>query len=415
MTQKSFLRDYKFPQEADINGVRFSSVCAKIKSGDKLDLTLIEVAAGSSFSGVFTKSETRSSPIRWCEWALREKKKHPSNGKIAILVNSGNANTFTGRIGEKAVNETVEAVSRNLDCDRTNVFVASTGVIGEVLPVEKIIEKIPYLARELSADAMAQSAEAIMTTDTYPKGLLREFFIEGKKITIAGIAKGSGMIAPDMATMLGFIFTDISICEELLQESLSTAVETTFNSISVDSDTSTSDSVFLAATGAVADIHLSSPKDKGYHDFFHNLSEVMKGLCHLIVKDGEGATKFIEVQVTGASSYRSAKAVCKSIANSPLVKTAANGEDPNWGRIVMAVGKSGEAVDRDKIKIKFGDILVAENGWVSSSYSEELGSSYMKNDDLKFSVDLGMGRYSATYWTCDFSDEYISINADYRS
>ena len=415
ISPKPFLRDYRFPKEAHLMGVKFSSVCAKIKPSKKLDLTLIELVEGSSFSGVFTKSETRSSPVRWCEKALQERKKNSSSGKIAILVNSGNANTFTGGHGATAVDETVEMVSRYLDCDKKNVFVASTGVIGEVLPVEKIIDNIPNLCRQLSADAIAQSAEAIMTTDTFPKGVFREFLIEGKKITIAGIAKGSGMIAPDMATMLGFIFTDISICEELLQDSLSKAVEATFNSISVDSDTSTSDSVFLAATGAVVDLHLSSSKDKGYQDFFHNLSEVMKDLSHLIVKDGEGATKFIEIEVTGASSYRSAKAVCKSIANSPLFKTAVNGEDPNWGRIVMAIGKSGEAVERDKIKIKFGQIVVAENGWVSPSYTEELGSNYMKNNDLKFSVDLAMGGHSATFWTCDFSNEYISINADYRS
>ncbi len=412
---KSFLEDYSFPEKASLEGVKFSSVCANIKPSEKLDLTLIELVEGSSFSGVFTKSETRSSPVKWCEKALQERKESEPSGKLAILVNSGNANAFTGSHGEKAVTQTAEVVSRNLDCEKKNVFIASTGVIGELLPVEKIINKIPYLCTELSADAFAKSAEAIMTTDTFPKGVFREFLIKGKKISIAGIAKGSGMIAPDMATMLGFIFTDISICEELLQESLSKAVETTFNSISVDSDTSTSDSVFLAATGAVADLHLSNSMDIGYSDFFKNLCEVMKELSHLIVKDGEGATKFIEIEVTGALSYRSAKAVCKAIANSPLVKTAINGEDPNWGRIVMAVGKSGEAVDRDKIKIKFGEILVAENGWVAPSYTEELGSNYMKSDNLKFSVDLAMGGYSATFWTCDFSDEYVSINADYRS
>ena len=239
--------------------------------------------------------------------------------------------------------------------------------------------------------------------------------IGGQKVSIIGIAKGSGMISPDMATMLGFIFTDISINEELLQESLHKSVNQTFNNISVDSDTSTSDTVILAATGTVPGLHISKSEDDGYVEFLEALTSVMKELSHLIVKDGEGATKFIEIRVSGAVSDYSAKKVCKSIANSPLVKTAASGEDPNWGRIIMAIGKSGESVERDKITIKFGEILVAEKGAVASTYSEDLGARYMKRDELIIDVDLNMGESNSIFWTCDFSGEYVSINADYRS
>jgi len=275
--------------------------------------------------------------------------------------------------------------------------------------------KIPALCKNLSSSDIAGSAQAIMTTDTFPKGFYSTVTIEGVKVSIAGIAKGSGMIAPDMATMLGFVFTDISIDEDLLQKTLSDSVDKTFNSISVDSDMSTSDTVILAATGRASGLHFSSAQDKGYDEFSYALISAMKALSHLIVKDGEGATKFVKVKVSGADTYASAKIVSKSIANSPLVKTAISGEDPNWGRIIMAIGKSGEKINRDRITVKFGKILVAENGWVAPSYSEELGASYMKNDELEINVDLGVGNQSATCYTCDFSHDYISINADYRS
>ena len=407
--------DYIFPQTAMIEGVKFSSINANIKSKEKLDLTLIEIREGSSIAGVFTKSETRSSPVRWCEKVLAMRREASLSGKVGILINSGNANTFTGKIGEKTVMDSVASVSKYLGCERNNVFIASTGVIGEVLPSEKIMAKIPALCKNLSSGDIAGSAQAIMTTDTFPKGFCSTVTIEGVKVSIAGIAKGSGMIAPDMATMLGFVFTDISIDEDLLQKTLSDSVDKTFNSISVDSDMSTSDTVILAATGRASGLHFSSAQDKGYDEFSYALISAMKALSHLIVKDGEGATKFVKVKVSGADTYASAKIVSKSIANSPLVKTAISGEDPNWGRIIMAIGKSGEKINRDRITVKFGKILVAENGWVAPSYSEELGASYMKNDELEINVDLGVGSQSATCYTCDFSHDYISINADYRS
>ena len=411
----SFIRNYTFPHGMKIEGVNFSALCASIKSDKKLDLTLIEIREGASLSGVFTTSQTRSSPVRWCEDIFGRRKNKTLSGKSAILVNSGNSNTFTGELGKRAVEKSVETVSKNLGCEKENVFVASTGVIGEILPIDKIISKVPDLCEKLSPNSISQSAEAIMTTDTFPKGVCANVMIGGQKVSIVGIAKGSGMISPDMATMLGFIFTDISINEELLQESLHKSVNQTFNNISVDSDTSTSDTVILAATGTVPGLHISKSEDDGYSEFLEALTSVMKELSHLIVKDGEGATKFIEIRVSGAVSDYSAKKVCQSIANSPLVKTAASGEDPNWGRIIMAIGKSGESVERDKITIKFGEILVAEKGAVASTYSEDLGARYMKREELIIDVDLNMGESNAIFWTCDFSGEYVSINADYRS
>ncbi len=411
----SLIKNYAFPSGKKIEGVRFSATSAAIKSNNELDLTLIEIKEGSSLSGVFTTSSTRSSPVRWCQNVLKNRMKITPSGKSAILINSGNANTFTGAQGEKAVSDSVASVSRHLRCEPKNIFIASTGVIGEALPVEKIIDELPVLCKQLSSESVALSAKAIMTTDTFPKGSFRNIIIEGIEVSILGIAKGSGMISPDMATMLGFIFTDISIDEDFLQEILFKSVNQTFNNISVDGDTSTSDSVILAATGTVPGLHFSTTSDKGYAKFSEALNSVMMELSHLIVKDGEGATKFLEIRVFGAVSENSAKAVCRSIANSPLVKTAVNGEDPNWGRIIMAIGKSGQPVDRDKITIEFGDILVAEKGRVAATYSEDLGAVYMKNSELIINVHLGLGEFKSIFWTCDFSDEYVSINADYRS
>jgi len=287
--------------------------------------------------------------------------------------------------------------------------------VSEPLPAEKITTVLPVLADGLDAGKAAVAARAIMTTDTFPKGAMAEVEIGGVAVKIAGFAKGSGMIAPDMATMLGYIFTDAAVTQDGLQAMLSAATKTSFNAVTVDSDTSTSDTVLLAATGRAGNVPIASARSAEGKLFFAALEAVMRDLALQIVRDGEGATKLVEVRVTGAKSARDADKVARAIANSPLVKTAIAGEDPNWGRIVMAVGKSGAAADRDLLTIRFGDIVVAEKGWVADSYSEEAGATYMTGQELVIGVDLGLGRGAATVWTCDLTHAYIDINADYRS
>ena len=334
----------------------------------------------------------------------------PAAEGAAILVNSGNANAFTGHRGMASVAALSKALADQLELSESRVFTASTGVIGEPLPHEKISTRMPELISDLDAEGIAMAARAIMTTDTYPKGASAQVETSSGPVNIVGIAKGSGMIAPDMATMLAYIFTDAQIEQVELQGLLSSLNEVTFNAITVDSDTSTSDTLILAATGASG--HRVSAQNAA---FVEGLHQVMRDLAHQVVRDGEGARKFVEVRLTGAASDQDAKQHAKAIANSPLVKTALAGEDPNWGRIVMALGKSGAAAERDLIKIWLRDILVAEQGWVAASYSEEQGAAYMKNAELVIAVDLGMGSGAATVWTCDLTHDYISINADYRS
>ena len=336
-------------------------------------------------------------------------------GGSAILVNSGNANAFTGNNGHDSVETIANATAETLGINPRNVFLASTGVIGEPLPSKKITDVMGQLRDGLDAANAEDAARAIMTTDTYTKGAKASVELDNVTVQIAGFAKGSGMIAPDMATMLVFVFTDAKISQSVLQEIVSGATVTTFNSITVDSDTSTSDSLVVAATGKIAMDEITSVSDPRVAAFADALRGVMLELAHLVVRDGEGATKFIEITVNGAESDAAAKTVGLSIANSPLVKTAFAGEDPNWGRIVMAIGKAGEAADRDKLAISFGDILVAEKGWVSPDYREDDGAEYMKGQDLNVTVDLGVGSGSATVWTCDLTHQYITINADYRS
>ena len=306
-------------------------------------------------------------------------------------------------------------MSEVLNIPASRVFTSSTGVIGERLPHDRITNVVQDLADALSPDGMADGARAIMTTDTFPKAATTTVELDGKEVKIAGIAKGSGMIAPDMATMLVYIFTDAKIAHAPLQKMLSRLVDPTFNSITVDSDTSTSDTLLLAATGKADAPEITDLRSKASKDFAEALEAVMMNLAHQVVRDGEGATKFVQVAVTGADSDADARKVAMAIANSPLVKTAVAGEDPNWGRVVMAVGKSGAKADRDLLSISFGDILVAEKGWVSPEYREELGATYMKQQDLEINVDLGIGEGSAIAWTCDLTNRYIQINADYRS
>lgn len=401
-----------FPELEKIDGVKFASICAGVKYKDRLDVMLAEVCKNSSIAGVFTSSETRSAAVRDCQKKLSSI--NLSTGPFAIVVNSGNSNAFTGSKGINAVTEICAKYGKELNLSEDNVFTASTGVIGEPLDWKKIATVSTQLVNSLSSDGLKDAAKAIMTTDTYAKGSSGNFLIDDKKIKISGIAKGSGMIAPDMATMLVYIFTDAKISQVLLQKTVSDLNVETFNSITVDGDTSTSDSLMVVATGKSGCV-IEEQDYKQLHEFRKALLGVMKDLAHQVVKDGEGASKFIEVKVSGASSFVAARKVAKSIANSPLVKTAIAGEDPNWGRIVMAIGKSGARVDRDLLQISFGNILVAENGWVSPNYSEDRAAKYMKNDDILIHVDLGLGSFKSVFWTCDLTQEYVSINADYRS
>ena len=401
-----------FPKLPKIKGIRLASVTANIKYADRDDVMLMECAAGSSIAGVFTRSSTRSASVLDCQNKLVNRSDKTA---AAIIVNSGNSNAFTGTHGEVSVQNICASISSEMNIPLNSIFSASTGVIGEKLPHEKIINKIEELNSKLSEYSLESAARAIMTTDTFPKGAYSSFSINGSNVNISGFAKGSGMIAPDMATMLVYIMTDVSIKRNILQNILTKLNEKTFNCITVDSDTSTSDSLMVIATGQSKTETIVDEFSDEALKFTEELNSVMLSLAKQVVRDGEGATKFLEVEVRGAVSDISAKTVALAIANSPLIKTAVAGEDPNWGRVVMGVGKSGEPADRDKISIWFGNILVAEQGWVASSYREDLGQNYMKNQELKITVDLAIGDGSATVWTCDLTHQYIAINADYRS
>jgi glutamate N-acetyltransferase/amino-acid N-acetyltransferase len=387
--------------------VRFAAAAAGVKYQGRTDVMLAEIAPGASVAGVFTRSATRAAPVLDCQSKLGQV---ADSGKgFAILVNSGNANAFTGKNGQDAVDAVTSGVADTLGLPASHVYTSSTGVIGEPLPHDRITGVMSSLATGLDDSQIKAAAEAIMTTDTFAKGAGAEVEINQKTVRIAGIAKGSGMIAPDMATMLVYIFTDAQMAQDDLQKLVSGINETTFNAITVDSDTSTSDTLLAVATGA------SGVDVTRNGDFARALQGVMRDLAHQVVRDGEGATKFVEVAVTGAASEADAKQVAMACANSPLVKTAIAGEDANWGRIVMAVGKSGAEADRDRLSISFGDLLVAEKGWRAPNYSEEEASAYMKNETIRITVDLGLGQGAFTAWTCDLTHGYISINADYRS
>ncbi|PSL18005.1 bifunctional glutamate N-acetyltransferase/amino-acid acetyltransferase ArgJ [Shimia abyssi] len=395
-----------FPDLPRVAGAEFAAIEAGIKYEGRKDVTLIRLAPGTTMAGAFTKSSTRAAPVLDCQVKISG----DSTDGAAIVVNAGNANAFTGKNGMQATEATTNAVARCLQLPVERVFSSSTGVIGEPLPYEKITTKLEELKTQLSETSIHDAAEGIRTTDTYAKGSGQTVLIDGVSVNIAGIAKGSGMIAPDMATMLVYIFTDAEIERATLQEMVSELTEKTFNCITVDSDTSTSDTLLVAATGR-SGARVTS--DNG--QFKNVLHEVMLDLAHQVVRDGEGATKFLEVRVTGAADAKDAKTHAMAIANSPLVKTAVAGEDPNWGRVVMAIGKSGAAADRDKLSIWFGENLVAENGWISPEYREDKGAQYMLQEELKITVDLGLGEGNATVWTCDLTHGYITINADYRS
>ncbi|PVA10732.1 bifunctional ornithine acetyltransferase/N-acetylglutamate synthase [Pelagivirga sediminicola] len=406
ITSVSPLAPASFPNLPVIEGVRFASIAAGVRYSGRTDVMLAHLAPGSTVAGVFTRSATRSAPVLDCQAKIGR-----SGGEgAAIIVNSGNSNAFTGRHGVESVRAVTSAVADLLDLPVHRVFSSSTGVIGEPMKHERIIAKLDELKAELRADAMEDAARAIMTTDTFPKGSTAEVEIDGQTVRIVGIAKGSGMIEPDMGTMLVYIFTDAAVDQPVLQSMVSALNRTTFNCITVDSDTSTSDTLLVGATGA-SGVRITEHSI----GFMEGLRRVMLDLAQQVVRDGEGATKLVEVSVTGAASDADAYVHAKSIANSPLVKTAIAGEDPNWGRVVMAIGKSGARADRDTLAISFGDIKVAENGWVSPDYNEERAAAYMKQPELVIHVDLGLGGGTARVWSCDLTHGYIDINADYRS
>jgi len=406
ITKVSPLAPAQFPDLPVIDGVKFATAAAGVKYQGRTDVMLAVADAGSTIAGVFTRSATRSAPVLDCQ----DKISGPTPNGVAILVNSGNSNAFTGARGRESVAAITGAVADVTGLDGAAVFTSSTGVIGEPLPHDRIIAILGQLNGDLDAGKIGDAARAIMTTDTYPKGAMAQIDTDQGPIKIAGIAKGSGMIAPDMATMLVYIFTDAKIAQSDLQALVSEINDTSFNCITVDSDTSTSDTLLMVATGASG-----VSVDRAHQGFKSALRDVFMDLAHQVVRDGEGATKFVEIQITGAVTDTEAKTHAMAIANSPLVKTAIAGQDPNWGRVVMAIGKSGAAADRDLLTIRFGDIKVAENGWVSPSYSEEQGAAYMQNEHLIIGVDLALGQGSSTVWTCDLTHDYIAINADYRS
>ncbi len=410
MVERSPLAPKGFPRMPPVAGVRLASTEAGIRYQGRSDLLLVELAPGSAVAGVFTRSSTASAPVEWSRRAVR-------GGQVrAILVNSGNANAFTGRAGHKTVARTAEATAYLLGCPRREVLVASTGVIGEPLEAEKILQALPNLGGRLMPRGWPAAARAIMTTDTFPKGATRGARIARQRVVINGIAKGSGMIAPDMATMLAFIFTDARLPAPVLRTLLRRATRRSFNAITVDSDTSTSDTCLLVATGQTSvRPRVASAGDRRLDDFRYALEELMTDLAQQIVRDGEGAQKFVTITVSGARSEDAARRIGLSIGNSPLVKTAIAGEDPNWGRIVMAVGKSGEAADRDGLEIRIGGHLVASEGDVDPNYDEAAVARHMKGRAIAIEVDVAVGRGRATVWTCDLTRGYIEINADYRS
>jgi glutamate N-acetyltransferase/amino-acid N-acetyltransferase len=398
-----------YPDLPPIEGVRFATAEAGIKYRNRTDVLLMAFDEGTAAAGVLTRSRCSSAAVDWCRANL------PGGKARGLVVNSGNANAFTGVKGRESVEQTAEYAARALGCSTADIFLASTGVIGEPLPAEKFAGVLDEAATRLAPTPWIEAAKAIMTTDTYPKLAGGVIEIDGIEVKINGIAKGSGMIAPDMATMLSFVVTDMPVSADVLQALLAQHVQTSFNAITVDSDTSTSDTLLAFATGKAAVEPLTSLEDPRAEVFGAALSDVLFELAILVVRDGEGATKQVSVHVEGAVSDASAFRIAKAIADSPLVKTAIAGEDANWGRVVMAVGKAGEPADRDRLAIRFGDLVVARNGERASGYDEAATSAYMKGEDLELTVSLGLGDGRATVYTCDLTHTYITINGDYRS
>jgi glutamate N-acetyltransferase/amino-acid N-acetyltransferase len=409
MPTVSPLAPASFPAMAPIAGVRLAAHAAGIRYAGRDDMMLAELAAGTAIAGVFTKSLTFGPPVGWCRECL------PGGKARAIVVNSGNANVFTGQAGRRAVELTAEAAGKLLGCSPKEVFISSTGVIGEPPPVERITNALPQIVKGLAADGWEPAARAIMTTDTFPKGASAAASIGGVEVRLNGFCKGSGMIGPDMATMLGYVFTDASLPAAVLQKLLSASTVRSFNSITVDGDTSTSDTVLLCATQQARNPRIADPNDRRLGDFRRALDRVMIDLAQQIARDGEGAEKFVTIAVKGAASARAARRIGLAIGNSPLVKTAIAAGDANWGRIVMAIGKAGEKADRDKLLIGVGGVQIVAKGGPVPGYDEAPVAAHMKGRDIRIDVDLAIGRGQATVWTCDLTHGYVDINGSYRS
>jgi glutamate N-acetyltransferase/amino-acid N-acetyltransferase len=408
MTGVSPLAPKHYAELPPLAGVRFATAEAGIKYKNRTDVLLVALDKGTEVAGVFTRSKCPSAPVDWCKAALAK------GVARALLVNSGNANAFTGKRGRETVRLSADMVAAALGCRAKEVFLASTGVIGEPLDPQKFAGVVADAAERAAEAPWLAAARAIMTTDTYPKLATRTATLGEATVTINGFAKGAGMIAPDMATMLAFVFTDAAIAAPALQAMLAAGVRDSFNAITVDSDTSTSDTLLLFATGRTGP-RVTSARDRRLAPFRAALASLLRDLAHQVVRDGEGARKFVEVTVEGAASERSARRIALSIANSPLVKTAIAGEDANWGRIVMAVGKAGEPAERDRLAIWFGDTRVAVRGERDPAYSEGVVSAYMKREDIVIRVGLGLGTGRSRVWTCDLTKDYVAINGDYRS
>ena len=398
-----------YPDLPQIAGVRFATAEAGIKYKNRTDVLLAAFDPGTTVAGVFTSSRCPSAPVDWCRQQLK------SGLARGLLVNSGNANAFTGMKGKNTVEVSAGFAAKALGVAPGDIYLASTGVIGEPLDPQKFAAVTTDMAGRLGAGPWMDAAKAIMTTDTYPKVATATVEFDGVKVSIAGIAKGSGMIAPAMATMLSFVFTDAPISSGVLQGLLQPLIDKSFNAVTVDSDTSTSDTCLVFATGKAQIDAINSNGDPRAAAFAEALGDVLHDLAMLVVRDGEGATKLVTVNVEGATSDASAARIARSIADSPLVKTAIAGEDANWGRVVMAVGKAGEPADRDRLRIAFGDIVVAESGERAEGYDEAAASAYMKNQELSLTVGLGLGAGRATVYTCDLTHGYIDINGSYRS
>ncbi len=397
------------PKLPAIAGARLAAGHSGMRYKGRDDLLLMEFASGTHVAGLFTRSSMPGAPVDWC------RKQLPGGAARGLVVNAGIANVFTGKAGTDATKATAAGAAKALNAKPSEIFLASTGVIGQILPAEKIVTQMPAMQKTLIGDNWAHAARAIMTTDTFPKLATAQCRIDGKLVTINGIAKGSGMIAPDMATMLAFLVTDAKLPADTLQAILKAANNQSFNCLTVDGDTSTSDTVLLFATGKAGNTPHVKAADKRLADFRKALTAVMAELAQLVAKDGEGAQKFVTVSVSGARSDASARVIARAIANSPLVKTAIAGADANWGRIVMAVGKSGEPADRDKLVVKLGDRAVTARGMVRPDHDEAAATAHFKSNDVRIGVDVGVGKGKAVVWTCDLTHGYIDINADYRS
>ena len=411
-TAVSPLAPKNVPVMPSVRGVRMATASAGIKYKGRTDVLMMVFDKAASVAGVFTRSRCPSAPVDFCRQNL------PGGVARAVVVNSGNANAFTGKKGRASTELTAKSAAAAVGCSESEIFLASTGVIGEPLDATKFAGVLDQLNKDGVEDFWYEAAKAIMTTDTYPKVATRSAKIDGVTVTINGIAKGAGMIAPDMATMLSFVVTDADIAPTALQSLLASGVGPSFNSVTVDSDTSTSDTLLLFATGAAAadgQARIESGDDARLNEFRAALNELLMDLALQVVRDGEGARKMVTVNVTGAESDAAAKRIALSIANSPLVKTAVAGEDANWGRVVMAVGKSGEMADRDRLAIWFGDVRVAVEGERDPAYSEAATTAIMKKEDITIRADIGLGNGSATVFTCDLTKEYVAINGDYRS